>query len=282
MNIVDFMIPERIEDARRALLELNGNGIAAAGCTAFHFYADGPAKTAVLLTHLDLAGIRQTPGAFRIGALTPLTALHRHRADGWVLDRVVSQIASHQIRAVSTIGGNIARVFPWADLPVALLALDGQVIVQGEDPRAYAMDHYFKTQPATLFTPGDLLTHIEVAPLNKATGFGHIKQRMKSESFSMATASVRLTLEGDTLACCRIALGACIPFPTRLTVLENRLAGVMPADRRTVGKAIAESLDSLSFLSKEGMTKDYIRHLAATTLADAIEQAAHDAQGRRS
>ena len=280
MKILDFTIPRQLADARRILLELNGSGIPAAGCTAFHFYADGPGKKAVLLSDLGLNGIRRSADAFTIGAATTLTALQRYQAEGWVLERVAAQIASHQIRNVSTIGGNIARVFPWADLPVALLALDGQIIVQGDQPRTYTVDHYFKTQPATLFTTGDLLTQIDVPPLAADTGFGHIKQRMKSESFSMATASARVTLNARRVDACRVALGACIPFPTRLPSLETALAGKFCDDRDALMKMIEDATGTLTFLSKEGLSKDYIHHLAMVTLADAIQQAAREAEGK--
>ncbi|MDD2236047.1 MAG: FAD binding domain-containing protein [Kiritimatiellae bacterium] len=282
MKIVDFIIPEKLPDARAALLELGEKGIPAAGCTAFQFYADGPERTAVLLNRLDLAGIRSTPEAFVIGAGTPLTTLHRFEAEGWALNGVIAQIASHQIRNISTLGGNIARVFPWADLPVALLALDGKILIQGREPRTYTVDQYFKTQPATLFTPGDLLTSIEVTPLAPNTGFAHVKQRMKSESFSMATASARVTIKDGIATDCRAAIGACIPFPTRINAIEEALAGSDPSDRPALDQAVTATLKPLSFLSKEGMSKDYIRHLAATTLADAIQQAAQDAQRRLS
>ena len=282
MKIVDFIMPETVPDARAALLELGESGIPAAGCTAFQFYADGPARTAVLLNRLDLAGICSTPEAFVIGAGTPLTTLHRFEAEGWALNGVVAQIASHQIRNISTLGGNIARVFPWADLPVALLALDGKILMQGKDPRTYTVDEYFKTQPTTLFTTGDLLTSIEVKPLAPNTGFAHIKQRMKSESFSMSTASARVTMKDGLATSCRLALGACIPFPTRIGTLEEALAGSDLSDRPALDQAVTAALKPLSFLPKEGMTKDYIRHLAATTLADAVEQAAQDAQRRHS
>ena len=282
MKILDFTIPRQLADARRILLELNGSGIPAAGCTAFHFYADGPGKKAVLLSALGLNGIRRSSNAFAIGAATTLTALQRYQAEGWVLDRVAAQIASHQIRSVSTIGGNIARVFPWADLPVALLALDGQITVQGDQPRTCTMDHYFKTQPATLFTTGDLLTQIEVNSLAANTGFGHVKQRMKSESLSMATASARVTLNAGRVASCRVALGACIPFPTRLPTLETALEKTSCDDRDALTKMIEDAIETLTFLSKEGMSRDYIHHLTMVTLADAIQQAAREAEGRHS
>ena len=105
---------------------------------------------------------------------------------------------------------------------------------------------------------------------------------MKAESFSLATASARIGMRQGVATSCRVALGACIPFPVRLTHLEQALTGIDCNGRTTLEQTVNSALEGLAFLSKEGMSKEYIRHLAAVTLTDAIVQAAQNAQRRRS
>jgi CO/xanthine dehydrogenase FAD-binding subunit len=278
MKLVDFITPETVADACRSLRELSDQGIAAAGCTAYHFYTQDTEKTAVLLTGIGIEGIQDTGDAFRIGAATPLTALVRQQSKGWVLNRVARHVASHQIRNISTLGGNIARIFPWADLPVALLALGGSVqITDGTTERSIDIDDYLATRPEKLLSAGEILTAVTVSASGANHGFGHVKQRMKSEAFSLCTASAGITIDGDSMANARIALGAAIPFPSRIPSLEEALNGQSPAP--VSPDQMAEHLGTLKFIKKEGMTPEYIAKLAATTLADAINEALKDAQG---
>ena len=96
------------------------------------------------ITRLGLHGIREESGTFRIGATTRIAALQKHHEAGWVLDRVAMHLASQQIRNMSTLGGNIARVFPWADFPVALLALGAEMVIAGDGgERVVGADEFF-------------------------------------------------------------------------------------------------------------------------------------------
>lgn len=279
MKWSNYCMPATVDEARTALAEKQG-ALAAAGCTSFHFQAEAPDKTAVLLTGIHaLKGISSTDNGFTIGATTPITDLLEFEAAGWVLKRVASQLASHQIRSISTLGGNLSRVFPWSDFPVALLALNATITLQADAERELAMDEFMKAQPANLFQPGELLTAVTIPAMVPPAGFGHVKQRMKSESFSLATASATLTLRDGRLAAPRVALGAAIAFPTRLPALETRLVGLEASDQTAMRDAIRECVEPLSFLSKEGMSREYIRELAGVTIADALQQAIEQAQG---
>lgn len=130
MKFADFLIPETLDQAQEALVALGDRGYAFAGGTAFQYISDRPGATAVDITRLGLDGIEKLDGAFRIGATTTLADLVRYRAEGWVLDRVATRIPTHQVRNISTVGGNISRLFPWSDLPLALLVLEGSIVIR--------------------------------------------------------------------------------------------------------------------------------------------------------
>ena len=101
-----------------------------AGGTSLHFLGVTE-KTAVDLSHLGLSGIKKKGGTFLIGATTSLGELMNYQGPGWVLDQVALHTSTQQIRNISTLGGNIVRVFPWNDFPVALLALDATLCIEG-------------------------------------------------------------------------------------------------------------------------------------------------------
>ncbi|MFH1436528.1 MAG: FAD binding domain-containing protein [Pseudomonadota bacterium] len=288
MNINDFIIPESLDEARAALKKLGSAALPVAGATAMRFFAEQSSRTAVSIARLGLDGIgRPDAGengkAFRVGAATTLAALMEHRADGWVLDRVARCVATQQVRNISTIGGNIARVFPWADLPVALLALDAEMAILGDaGERTLAADEYFKSQPARLFKDGELLASLTVPAViagnGAGAGFGYHKEVRTAAGFSMMTAAARVTLEAGIIKNARVAAGAAVSFPRRLPDLEQALTGG-PADGSGIEKAVAGAAAGVSWKGKEGMSDEYAAHLARVILGDVLALALEEAGG---
>lgn len=278
MRIVDFVLPASLAEAREALLELGPAGLPLAGATTLMFrYGDRPA-TAVDLTRCGLSGITRVDGSFHLGAATPIADLQGFRADGWVLDRVADSFVTQQIRNQSTVGGNVARVFPWSDFAVALQALDCGFVIAGAAPRRLGSDGYFKGQPARMYQPGDLLIRIEVPAVGAGEGFGYHKQTRTAAGFSQATAAAWLKVAGGTIQAARVALGAAVPLPRRLRELEAAVVG-RSARERAVREAVGPALAGLKPVATAGFTREYVGHLATVVVGDVVAQALRMAGG---
>ncbi len=269
MKFIDFATPSDEAEALAILKELGDDALPVAGGTALHFMADHSTKTAVNIMLPGLAGIEKRNGMFRIGATTTLTDMMRFQEDGWVLSEPCRLVATHQIRNISTLGGNIARVFPWADMPVALLALSGEVVLRGDAERLFTMDEFFASQPARLFRSGELLTCVKVPVLTERTGFGYVKKGLTTEAFSMMTAAACLTIEDGLIKSARIAAGSALPFPRRLNALEERLVGRKPSTE-FFADAVNAATKDIGWRGSEGMSDEYAANLARVTLCDAL------------
>ncbi len=278
MKFRDFLIPGGLEEARAMLRELGAAAMPLAGGTGLYFLAPQPEKTVVDITRIGLDRIERTGNAFRIGATAPVASLQDFRERGWVLHPVASRLATQQIRNVSTLGGNIARVFPWADFPVALLALGASVTVLGDGEKSYDADEFFKSQPARLFKGGEILTAVTVPVLEGPTGFGYHKEVITSSGFSMMTAAARLTLDGGVVKDARIAAGAAISFPRRLPEVEEKLRGEK-AGEEAFERAVGEVGAAMTWKGKEGASDEYAAHLAGVVLRDVLVQAMKQAKG---
>ena len=278
MRFDDFLIPETLDEARQALEALGDRGYAFAGGTAFQYVSDRPGATAVDITRLDLRGIEKTDGTFRIGATTTLTDLVRYRSEGWVLDRVATRIPTHQVRNISTVGGNISRLFPWSDLPLALLVLEASVVIQREEEIAYPALDFFTAQPLNQFGHGDLVTAVLVPAVAPPMGFGFKKESTTNAAFSLMTAAAAITLEGERLAKVRLAANAALPVPQRLTEVEAALEG-QAADTAPFEAAIEDGIGGLDWRGREGMSDEFARHLGGVILRDVLEQALQAAKG---
>jgi carbon-monoxide dehydrogenase medium subunit len=277
MNLREFIIPGTLREARSALKKLGEKGMAVAGGTALHFYGDME-KTAVDITRLGLSGIKKKGGAYLVGATTPVAELMNYRGSGWVLNQVGSRVSTQQIRNISTVGGNIVRIFPWADLPVALLALDAKFEIEGKKTRTVSADTFFEKQPAHLFKTDDLLTWIQVPVLKKGQGFGYRKENRVNASFSMMTAAAFVTVKGGKIKSVRLVAGAGIPFPRRLLKIEEALLG-RAGEPAEIEAAVTEGIKGIAWKGKEGMSDDYAAQLARVILVDVLTEALQQAKG---
>lgn len=279
MKLCEFIRPASLADARDKLRELGPKGMALAGGTALHFMQDHASRTAVDLTRLGLSFIRKEGDAYVVGATTPLADIQRYRAPDWTLHEVCRRIATHQIRNISTIGGNICRVFPWNDLPVVLLALDARMVLFTGKDEEIGSDEFFKGQPAQRFAGGDLLTAVKVPALQAHQGFGVVKAARNSAAFSLVTIAALLELDGDKIKSVRLAAGGAVPFPQRLPTVEAALVGRQATSEVFLEVAAKASTDA-TWRAREGLSPDYMRQLAEVSLHDALERAVSFARAR--
>lgn len=279
MKLCEFIRPASLAQARASLRKLGPKGMPLAGGTALHFMPGKTPVSAVDLTGLKLSYIRQKGGFFEIGAATPLSDIQRYRGPRWAMHEICRRISTHQIRNVSTIGGNICRVFPWADLPVVLLAMDAKMVIYSGKNKEMGADEYFSSQPARLFRNGDLLVAVKIPVLKANHGFGSVKAARNAAAFSMVTIAALLELKDGRIAAARVAAGSAIPFPKRLRSVEAALLGKAPS-AETFRAAAALAGNDAKWCKQEGMSAEYVGNLAEVSIVDALERAAEFARGR--
>ncbi len=280
MKLVDFKIPTRLDEARGILKQLGSTALPLAGATSLVFAAGKDDRVAVDITRLGLHGIRKESGTFRVGATTTIAALQKHHENGWVLDRVAKHLASQQIRNMSTLGGNIVRVFPWADLPVALLALNAEMIIAVDGgERVVGADEFFAGQPTRLLKAGELLAAVKVKAVSVGTGFGYCKETRAHMGFSLMTAAAVLQADGKKIGSARVALGAGVPFPSRLKAVEDALIG-KPVSEALFKEAATRGAEGLKMKSAAGNSDEYTLHLAPVVIGDALAEAWKMAAGK--
>jgi len=182
-------------------------------------------ETLVDLNGIDeLAYLRKSGGALRIGALTRQATLERSRvvARGWpLLAQAVRHVAHPAIRNRGTVGGSVAHADPAAELPVALTALDAcfQVRSAQRGTRTIAAADFFQAPLMTALAPDELLVEIEVPPLPAGAGTGFAEHARTHGDFAVAGAAVvRAGTEHAAIA----LLGAG-PTPVRVPDAERAL-----------------------------------------------------------
>jgi aerobic carbon-monoxide dehydrogenase medium subunit len=208
----------------------------------------------------ELAGVTSDGDDLVVGATTrhaDLAASELVRAEAPLLAYAAAQVGDPQIRHRGTIGGSLSHADPAADLPMALVALGGSVVLEGPDgSRTMAADDFFEGFFETALQPDELLTGVRV-PRRPGVPWGYQKFVRRANDWAIVGVAA---VDG------RIALANMGPKPLRATAAEEALAaGASPAE------AAAHAAEGTSPGEDIHADREYRRHLARVLTRRALE-----------
>jgi xanthine dehydrogenase YagS FAD-binding subunit len=166
-----------------------------------------------------------------------------------------------------------------SDMNVAMAALEATIHVQGTNGTRSIPITDFHLMPGdrpdreTLLEPGDLITHVTLAPPAPGSRSFYLKLRDRaSYEFALASAAVVVTVEGGRVTRSRIALGGVGTKPWRSTEAEAVLVGEPvgePAFRRSADAALREAKPQ----SQNGFKLELARRCLVYALKQATQSA---------
>ena len=119
-----------------------------------------------------------------------------------------------------------------SDMNVALAALEARIVIQGaKGERTVPITDFFllpgdTPQHETVMQPGDLITHVLLAPPKNGARSHYLKLRDRaSYEFALASAAVVLAADGGRITHARVALGGVGTRPWRSVEAEQALVG---------------------------------------------------------
>ncbi len=184
---------------------------------------------AVFIGHLDgLRAITQTPDALQLGALVsyeqaraPLVAQFPHMARYW------DRIAGWQVRAMGTLGGNIANGSPIGDTPPPFIALGARLVLRhGAARREIALEDFFLDYGKQDRRAGEFVEAIILPTPAANTHHAAYKiSKRREEDISAVAAGFGVTVENGTITAARLAFGGMAATPKRSPHAEAALIG---------------------------------------------------------
>jgi CO/xanthine dehydrogenase FAD-binding subunit/aerobic-type carbon monoxide dehydrogenase small subunit (CoxS/CutS family) len=216
---------------------------------------------------LDTAGETLVVGALvrqRAFELSPEVAGIGALADGLPL---IGHVAT---RSRGTVGGSVAHADPAAELPLALLALGGSVVVEGPDGRREipAAD-LFAGFLTTALEKGELVVEVRFPLPRSGEGSALLEVAQRHGDFPLAAVAVAVRLDPDgRVGDARVAVGAVADRP--LLLPEAAEALVAGATAEEAGGLAATLVDPAGSLHAPA---DYQRHLVAVLVARAVGRA---------
>jgi xanthine dehydrogenase YagS FAD-binding subunit len=164
-----------------------------------------------------------------------------------------------------------------SDMNVAMAALEATIHLQGVKGERSIRIADFHLLPGdtphreTVLEPGDLITHVTLAPQAPGSRSFYLKLRDRaSYEFALASAAVVVTVEGGRVARARIALGGVGTKPWRSTEAEALLAGA-PVGEPAFRKAAEAALRDAKPQSQNGFKVELARRCLVYALKEATK-----------
>ena len=227
-------------------------------------------RLAVPSVLVDIAGVRDLSHVEDRGDHIAIGALAKHRsietsdlliAQCPMLAHVASKVGDPQVRHRGTIGGSLAHSDPASDLPAAVLALGGSLIVQGPNgQREIAATDFFTGYFESALAEDEMLTEVKV-PKSPGTNWNYQKFNRRAQDWAIV--GVAAAQVDGTMQVSLVNMGS---TPLRATAVETALASGASA-----AEAADEAANGTEAPTDLNASPEYRAHLARVLTKRALE-----------
>jgi CO/xanthine dehydrogenase FAD-binding subunit len=225
----------------------------------------------------DLAGIRRSAAATRVGPVTRYRALQREAVfarDFALIGEALPHIAHPQIRNRGTIGGNLSHADPASELPAIAVALRARFHARtATQERWIEASAFFVGALTTDLQPDEMLVEIELPRPKPRTGCCFMEIARRRGDFAIVGVAAMMTLgERDECADVRLAFCGVGETPVDASSAADVLVGDAPTEEaiRDVAAAAQGMIDPSGSVHA---TADYQRHIAGVLTERALRTA---------
>jgi carbon-monoxide dehydrogenase medium subunit len=226
----DYTRATSVDEALSKLGDAKGEGKLIAGghslIPAMKLRLSGPAVLIDIARIPELAGIRKKDDVIEIGAAT----VHHDVATSSlvqqtcpVLAEAAASIGDAQVRNCGTLGGSLAHSDPAADYPAAMLALDASIQIRSaKGTRTVKAGDFFRGLFSVDLAPDEIILAVTVKPVKSSA---YVKLYQRASHFAIVGVAAALEMKNGAVQSARIGLTGAGSHATRLTNVEQALAG---------------------------------------------------------
>jgi aerobic carbon-monoxide dehydrogenase medium subunit len=279
MREVSYFAPTEVGEAVKLLAEHGEKAAILAGGTdlvaQLNYYEVKPSAL-LYIGGLGLDYVKEEDGKLVIGAGT--TVAHLIASDlvaekFGVLLAAARTHASPAVRTAATIGGNLGTASPAGDLIPPLLVMDAEVVLaSARGERSVPVKDFFTGPGETVRAADELIVEIQVPLLQGSAVFQKIGRR-KAQICSIASAAVRLEMDGGVCKDARIVLGSMAPKPIRCPKAEEMLKG-KAIDASLIAECADQAVAESKPIDDQRATAWYRQKAGTALVARALTQAA--------
>ena len=238
----DYQRATSLDDALAKLQASSGGKLIAGGHSLVPLMKLRLSEPSVLIDVAripGLSGIREKDGKIEIGAATThhdVAASSLLKQACPVIADTAIEIGDPQVRNRGTIGGSLAHADPAADYPATMLALDAEIHIKGPQGwRAVKASDFFQGLFTVDLAPNEIIAGVQFVPVKSAA---YAKLHQRASHFAIVGVAAAVDVKGGVFQSARVGLTGASTHATRLTAVEQALAG-KPATKETIVSASA-------------------------------------------
>jgi carbon-monoxide dehydrogenase medium subunit len=277
-NAFEYIRAMSVDDAIAKLQGANGDAKLIAGghslLPVMKLRLSQPAALIDIGRIPELSGIRKKDGRIEIGAGT----VHHEVATSELIKRecpmlaeTAAAIGDPQVRHRGTLGGSLAHADPSADYPAAILALDADIHLKGtKGARVVKARDFFLGLFTIDMGPDEIIVAVQFSPV-KVGAYAKLYQR--ASHFAIVGVAAVLEVTKGTIASARIGLTGASSHATRLTDVEQALAG-QAASEATITHAVRNAGSTLDDINSDiHASREYRRAMIPVFTGRALTRA---------
>jgi carbon-monoxide dehydrogenase medium subunit len=276
----DYHRPSSVADAVQLLADLGEEArVVAGGHSLIPMMKLRMAQPEHLIDLQDLAelkGIAIEAGKVTLGAMTTqaeMTASPELAGTCPILKETALQIADPQVRALGTIGGNVANGDPGNDMPAVMQALDAVYLLRSrKGSREVRARSFYEGAFVTALEDGEIVTAVRIDAPPAGHGWAYLKQKRKIGDYATAAAAVILAMQQGRCASAAVALTNVGDTPLFAEAASQVLAG-SAVDQAAIDNAVAAAEAITNPAADERGPAQFRTKLAGVMVRRAIEQA---------
>ncbi|AGL00669.1 FAD binding domain-containing protein [Desulfoscipio gibsoniae] len=276
----DYQEAETVDEAVGILYSCGGKAAVLAGGVGLIGDMKRGSKSPEVVVSIkkisDLDYIAKNESDFlRIGALTSIRTAELSpiiRAGYPALFDAVSQIASVQVKTMSTLVGNLCVATPASDIAPPLAALGAQLIISGPGKTRYVpLEHFYLGVGKTVLEPGELVTEVLVPSVLPGTHSAFLKIARTRADIAKVNVAVTIRVVDGICQEARIVLGSVAPTVVRAKtaeslILSNRL------ESKVIEKAAQAAAQEVRPITDIRSTEEYRKQMVAVLVRRALEK----------
>jgi len=279
MKEFKYFSPKTVDETISILKQLNGKVEILAGGTdllpQMKLRKITPEYVLSIRNMTGLDYIREEDSSLKIGALTTISRIKESdliKRMYLSVHEAAKAFGTPQIRNMATVGGNICRSSPSADMVPPLMTFDAEVKLAGPKGEGVVLVEDFFAGAGENILDGGILTEIVLPMHEKRWGTAYEKIARTSADMAKVNCAVRITVSGGRCDDIRIVLGAVANTPIRARKAEQAIRGKEINDE-LIERAAQEVVGDIAPITDVRSTIEYRRQVSIVLVARLVRLA---------
>jgi xanthine dehydrogenase small subunit len=236
-----------------------------------------PLPKIICLSRAGLDTIEETTDTLIIGAAATYGDAESHlSALDPDLGELLRRLGSKQVRAIGTLGGNIANGSPIGDTPPALIVLGTTIeLRRASETRSLPLEDFFLAYGKQDRRTGEFLMRMRIPKLKPNQAFRCYKiSKRFDQDISAVMGAFRFDIEAGRIVGARIAYGGMAATPKRALKTEAAVQGLSLSDPSTWQRRADHLMDDFEPIGDHRASAPYRMATAKALLKKALREIA--------